>query len=111
RSAKSHIPFRFFQFSRLNCGRGYSCQTFSGETSFAQRVISGAVVGDQAAAHTLVNNPTVNAAISRLISNVLPGIAEQADLTGPLRKKLTRLCEAHLCKARQSYTPVKIQPD
>src|SRR5579871_292859 len=46
--ANSQRPLSDFQSLRTICGRGYSGRTFSGVTSFAQRVISGAAAGIQA---------------------------------------------------------------
>src|SRR5215472_14510261 len=40
-------PFRFIQFERTICGRGYSGRTLVGFTCWAQSVISGACLGCQ----------------------------------------------------------------
>src|SRR5215471_12330546 len=38
-------PFKFIQFDRAICGRGYSGRTFVGFTCWAQSVINGACFG------------------------------------------------------------------
>src|SRR6266436_3607323 len=43
--ANSQRPFKFIHSLRTSCGRGYSGRTLAGETSLAQRVLSGPAAG------------------------------------------------------------------
>ena len=60
-SPYSQSPFKLSQSARTICGRGYSGHAFVGETSLAQRVNIGTLVGifQSSPRHTLLSAATV----------------------------------------------------
>src|SRR5262245_32735650 len=80
--AKSQRPLRLRQSVRTSCGRGYSGCAFLGETSAAQRVLSGPVAGRQdSAANAVV---VTRAAMSRLVRGFI--IKHRSSIRGCRRK-------------------------
>src|SRR5438270_5060221 len=67
-----HSPFKFIHSLRTICGRGYSGRTLAGETSLAQRVMSGDLAGFQSAAQSDRPTQRNNTTISSLTHLLLP---------------------------------------
>src|SRR3954453_21207047 len=80
---KFQSPFRFIQWSRASCGRGYSGCALVGETSFAQRVSSGASARFHAGDAARTIRQTHNTAIAmQIFKSLLVRMIEVVDGTG-----------------------------